>query len=88
VENAAFLGCAISDTAAGDLRQRGALVFAPVTHLPFDPYRATLYTSAELYAGIDEKPYEETPDALDCAWAKTGPGPECVAGTVPRRFPG
>jgi predicted Rossmann-fold nucleotide-binding protein len=84
VQDAAFLGCAISDTAAGDLRQRGAMVFPPVPHLPFDPYRAALYTSAELYAGIDEKPYEETPDALTYAWDNGPRDREDVLGTVLR----
>jgi predicted Rossmann-fold nucleotide-binding protein len=84
VDAAAFLGCSISETAAGDLRQRGALVFPPVPHLPFDPYRATLYTAAELYSGIDEKPYEQTPDALTYAWDNAARDREDVLGTVLR----
>ena len=84
VDGAAFLGCEISETVSGDLRHRGAMVFPPVPHLPFDPYRSRLYTSAELYAGIDEKPYEETPDALTYAWDKGPRDREDVLGTVLR----
>jgi predicted Rossmann-fold nucleotide-binding protein len=84
VDDAAFLGCQISDTAAGDLRQRGALVFPPVPHLPFDPYRTTLYTAAELYEGIAEKPYEQTPDALTFAWESGPRSREDVLGSVLR----
>jgi predicted Rossmann-fold nucleotide-binding protein len=68
ISGAVFLGCVLSDSVAGDLRQRGALVFPPVPHLPFDPYRARLYTPAELYDGIADKPYAQTPDALAHAW--------------------
>lgn len=37
--------------------------------MPFDAYRAQLYTPAELYAGI-ENGYEQTPDALIYAWSR------------------
>ena len=84
VDDAAFLGCLISDTAAGDLRQRGAMVFPPIPHLPFDPYRSSLYTAAELYAGIDEKPYEQTPDALTYAWDSGPRDREDVLGAILR----
>jgi predicted Rossmann-fold nucleotide-binding protein len=70
VADAVFLGCVLSESVAGDLRQRGALVFPQAPHLPFDPYRSVLYTPQELYEGIDQKPYEQTPDALAHAWGR------------------
>jgi predicted Rossmann-fold nucleotide-binding protein len=70
VDDAVFLGCALSESVTADLRQRGALVFPQVPHLPFDPYRARLYTPQELYEGIEQKPYEQTPDALALAWGR------------------
>jgi predicted Rossmann-fold nucleotide-binding protein len=70
VEDSAFLGCALTETVAADLRQRGALVFDPAPHLPFDPYRVGLYTPEELYEGIDTKPYDQTPDALAYRWGR------------------
>ncbi|HTJ68418.1 MAG TPA: LOG family protein [Actinospica sp.] len=68
IEDSAFLGCEMSETVAADLRQRGALVFEPAPHLPFDPYRVGLYTPEDLYEGIDVKPYEQTPDSLAYQW--------------------
>jgi len=68
VEDTAFLGCELSESVAADLRQRGALVFPPTPSLPFDPYRVRLYTPEELYAGVESKAYEQTPDALAYQW--------------------
>lgn len=68
VTDSVFLGCTLTESVASDLRQRGAMVFPPAPNLPFDPYRASLYTADELYDGIAQKPYEQTPDALAYAW--------------------
>ncbi|MCD9144056.1 LOG family protein [Streptomyces albireticuli] len=62
-----FLGCPMEREAAAKVRAGGALVFPPVPHLPFDPYRGTLYRPEELYEGL-EKGYGNTPDALAYAW--------------------
>ena len=70
VEDAAFLGCELTETVTADLRHRGALVFERARHLPFDPYKVRLYTPAELYEGIEAKPYEQTPDALAYRWSR------------------
>jgi predicted Rossmann-fold nucleotide-binding protein len=64
---AVFLGCPMREDAAAKVRADGALVFPPVPHLPFDPYRGHLYTPDELFASLD-KGYEQTPDALAYAW--------------------
>ncbi|MFJ9631058.1 LOG family protein [Streptomyces sp. NPDC101175] len=64
---AVFLGCAMRDEAVAKVRADGALVFPPVPHLPFDPYRGRLYTPAELFASLDQG-YEGTPDALAYDW--------------------
>jgi predicted Rossmann-fold nucleotide-binding protein len=68
-----FLGCTISDDVAHRLRAGGALIFPAVPDVPFDPWRAQLYTPAELYAGL-EKGYEHTPDARIYAWSRSGKG--------------
>ncbi|MGH3496328.1 MAG: LOG family protein [Nocardioidaceae bacterium] len=65
---AIFLGVALDDVTAADLRRRGALLFPLVPALPFDPYRIKLYTPGDLYAGIDAEQYERTPDARIYAW--------------------
>lgn len=73
VARGVFLGCRF---AAGegpgsedDLRARGALLFPAVPDVPFDPYRGTLYTPAELYAGL-ERGYAATLDASAYAWSR------------------
>ncbi|MFF8833601.1 LOG family protein [Streptomyces sp. NPDC015131] len=68
VTAAVFLGCRMEPEAAAKVRAEGALVFPPVPHVPFDPYRGLLYTPDELFAGLAEHGYEGTPDALTYAW--------------------
>ncbi|MGW7432981.1 LOG family protein [Streptomyces sp. NPDC054861] len=65
---AVFLGCPMRPDAAAKVRAEGALVFPPVPDLPFDPYRARLYSPDGLFAGVEEEGYEATPDALAYAW--------------------
>ncbi|EPH39470.1 LOG family protein [Streptomyces aurantiacus] len=65
---AVFLGCPMAEEAAARVRASGALVFPPVPGLPFDPYRALLYTPGDLFAGLDDGGYEATPDARAYAW--------------------
>jgi predicted Rossmann-fold nucleotide-binding protein len=65
---ALFLGCALLPPDDESLRARGALVFPVVPDVPFDAYRATLYTPAELYAGLATG-YDATTDARIYAWS-------------------
>ena len=68
-EGAIFLGCTFDPGVEDSLRRRGALIFPRLAGVPFDPYRAGLYTPQELYAGIGDAPYEATPDALVYQWS-------------------
>ena len=68
-EGAIFLGCTFDPGVEASLRSRGALIFPRLTGVPFNPYRAGLYTPQELYAGIVDEPYEKTPDALVYQWS-------------------
>ncbi|MBO9520212.1 MAG: LOG family protein [Nocardioidaceae bacterium] len=74
VATAVFLGCRFADGdgpgTEHDVRRRGALVFPAVPDLPFDPYRAALYTPEELYDGLGAG-YPSTPDARAYAWSRT-----------------
>ncbi|MEU9864776.1 Rossmann fold nucleotide-binding protein [Streptomyces sp. NPDC047971] len=65
---AVFLGCAMQPEAAAKVRADGALVFPPVPDLPFDPYRARLYSPDELFEGLRDEGYEGTPDARAYDW--------------------
>ncbi len=67
-DSAVLLGSAVSDQAQQHLLTGGALLFPSIPALPFEPYRASLYTPDELYAGIDEAPYDTTLDASVYAW--------------------
>ncbi|HEX9088701.1 MAG TPA: Rossmann fold nucleotide-binding protein [Arthrobacter sp.] len=64
-----FLGCTFDDGVEDVLRSRGALIFPKLEAVPFNPYRARLYTPQELYQGISESRYEDTPDAKVYQWS-------------------
>ena len=66
---ALFLGCTLGLDATERLRRGGALVFPEVPDVPFDPWRPTLYTPAELYDGLAAG-YEDTLDARVYAWTR------------------
>ncbi|MDQ0870311.1 putative Rossmann-fold nucleotide-binding protein [Arthrobacter sp. V1I9] len=69
VEGAIFLGCTFDDGMEDTLRRRGALIFPRLDAVPFNPYRAGLYSPAELYTGLADAPYEELPDAQIYQWS-------------------
>ena len=64
-----FLGCTFDDGVEDSLRSRGALIFPKLEAVPFNPYRARLYTPQELYQGIADSRYEDTPDARVYQWS-------------------
>ncbi|MFE5970270.1 LOG family protein [Streptomyces sp. NPDC056463] len=66
--DAVFLGCALQPEAAAKVRGDGALVFPPVPDLPFDPYRARLYSPGELFDGVEDEGYEASPDFRSYDW--------------------
>lgn len=71
-----FFGCDASAGELGRLIEAGASVFPRLAGLPFDPYRADLYTPAELFDGFeaaDPCSYCRTPDAqIYDYWSSTG----------------
>ncbi|KQN94765.1 LOG family protein [Arthrobacter sp. Leaf69] len=64
-----FLGCTFDAGMEESLRSRGALIFPKLEAVPFNPYRGRLYTPQELYAGISDSRYEDTPDARVYQWS-------------------
>ncbi|WP_299441793.1 LOG family protein [uncultured Phycicoccus sp.] len=70
VEGLVVLGGRLPDHLADHLRTHGAIVFPTDPHSPVDPYRATLYSPDELYAGLREVGYESTPDARAYRWSR------------------
>lgn len=71
---ALLLGCALEQAAIVHLRTGGALLFPSIPQLPFDAYRSTLYTPEELYAGVPDSTYNDTPDARIYAWSRQSDG--------------
>ena len=67
VRNAIFLGCTLDDDLEQHLTDHGALIFPQLPDLPFDPYRAGLYTADELYKNLADG-YARTPDARIFRW--------------------
>jgi predicted Rossmann-fold nucleotide-binding protein len=65
---AVLLGARLTEPAERHLRDGGALVFPAIPDVPFEPYRARLYSPDELYAGVARSAYETTPDARIYAW--------------------
>jgi predicted Rossmann-fold nucleotide-binding protein len=72
VEGLVVLGGHVSPALSAHLGANRALVFPTDPHVPVDPYRATLYTASELYAGLDDGGYESTPDYLAYQWMRDG----------------
>ncbi|MDC0708532.1 hypothetical protein POL68_08630 [Stigmatella sp. ncwal1] len=63
---AVFLGCQLEQEALQVAIAHGAMVFPPFSGLPYVPYRNSLYTPEELYAGFESarpETYAETLDA-------------------------
>lgn len=67
VHNSMFLGCVLSTPDADSLARRGALVFPRLPDVPFDAYRARLYTADELYRDW-RRGYPATPDGRIYSW--------------------
>lgn len=67
---AVLLGCDLTPEAEQHLRAGGALLFPDLPLVPFDTYRARLYTPSELYTGLTNDSYDATPDAGIYGWAR------------------
>lgn len=80
---AVVLGGVLTRRLEHHLRDGGALVFPAVTDCPVDPYRSSLYTAEDLYAGLDDD-YAATPDARAYAWSKDASGRHDVLATMLR----
>jgi predicted Rossmann-fold nucleotide-binding protein len=72
VQGLVVLGGRLSPALGAHFGAHHALVFPTDPHAPIDPYRASLYTADELYAGLSDGGYESTPDFLAYQWMKDG----------------
>lgn len=71
VHGTLFLGCRFPTGVVNGLLDRGALIFPRLPELPFDPYRASLYSAGDLYAGVaGGGSYADTLDARTYRWTR------------------
>jgi predicted Rossmann-fold nucleotide-binding protein len=87
----AFMGCQLEQQALQAALSHGAMVFPPFMGLPYAPYRSTLYTPEELYAGFEPtrpETYALTLDARVYAhWVAQGRGnPPSILETLAQRL--
>ncbi|TWE13110.1 LOG family protein [Rudaeicoccus suwonensis] len=69
VDKMVVLGCELPQQLDEQLRVRGALVFPREDRVPFDPWRAGLYTARELYADPTGEGYSGSRDARTYRWS-------------------
>jgi predicted Rossmann-fold nucleotide-binding protein len=86
-----FLGCLLEPATLQRVIERGAMVFPPFSGLPYCPYRGTLYSAEELYAGFDPSRPETYADTLDARiyahWnSRGGPNPPSILETLAQRL--
>lgn len=86
-----FLGCLLDASVLPQVIGRGAMVFPPFSGLPYSPYRASLYTPEELYAGFDPARPESYADTLDARvyahWnSRGGANPPSLLETLAQRL--
>ncbi len=86
-----FLGCQFEKDTLAAVLARGAMVFPPFSGLPYSPYRGSLYSPEELYAGFDSarpESYADTPDARIYAhWSsRGGANPPSLLETLAQRL--
>ncbi|EPH00290.1 hypothetical protein HMPREF1531_02398 [Propionibacterium sp. oral taxon 192 str. F0372] len=80
---AIFLGCRFADGVIEDLQERGALIFPTLPDLPFDPYRARLWSATGLYGELSTGAvYANTTDAQIYAWYTSRPKPTPLEDTL------
>jgi predicted Rossmann-fold nucleotide-binding protein len=72
-ENACFLGCKLTPDVEAHIQQSGGIIFPAFVGVPFNAYRATLYTPDELMDGYergDRSSFSETTDGQIYAYYK------------------
>ncbi|MDY7224921.1 LOG family protein [Hyalangium rubrum] len=87
----AFMGCQLEQEALQAALSHGAMVFPPFMGLPYVPYRGSLYTPEELYAGFEfarPESYAQTLDARIYAHWKDhgGSNPPSILETLAQRL--
>jgi len=64
-EDACFLGCTLTQAVEDHVRETGGTIFPSFVGLPFNPYRASLYTPDELMQGYERGRPETRTETVD-----------------------
>lgn len=64
-ENACFLGCQLTPEIEAHIRQTGGVIFPAFVGVPFNAYRASLYTPEELMSGYERGQRDSFADTTD-----------------------
>ena len=86
VRGAVFLGCKFGSNDESLLVGRGALVFPDFRNLPYDPYRLTLYTPAELFASRGDENGRSLDRQIYDHFVKRGRYGPCVVDALAQRI--
>lgn len=86
-----FLGCRLEPAALAHAQAAGALIFPRLPAVPYDAYRANLYTGAELFGGYqpgEHETYAATVDGrIHAHYVATGKDqPQSILETLARRL--
>lgn len=65
LDGALMLGCRLTPASRARADAAGVLLFPDIPDLPYQPYRSTLYTPDELFAGFDPDMPESYADTVD-----------------------
>jgi predicted Rossmann-fold nucleotide-binding protein len=85
VRGTVFLGCKFGGNDESVLVGRGALVLPGFRNLPFDPYRSTLYTPAELFSSCGDESGRSLDRRIYERFAERGKhGPSVIDGLAER----
>ena len=66
-EDACFLGCRLTEAAAHHVHESGGTIFPAFVDVPFNPYRASLYTPDELMQGYERGQPDTRTETTDAA---------------------
>lgn len=65
LKDALFFRCILTARSLSDLANGGALTLPDMPNIPYDPYRFTLYSREDLYAGFDSSVPDSYKNTLD-----------------------
>ncbi|HYN19414.1 MAG TPA: hypothetical protein VE078_00520, partial [Thermoanaerobaculia bacterium] len=79
LSDASFLGCKLTAAAGAEIAARGGWIMAPfVRPLEYDPFRAGLYTQAELLDGYKKDSHSSRDQKIYCQYTNDTKDPDLI----------